>query len=47
MTALIRYAEHPNSPPMMMYVRLDAILDPMFNANKAERLNEYMFKYFP
>lgn len=46
MTALIRYAEHPNSPPRMMYVRLDARLDPIFNANKAERLNEYMLKYF-
>lgn len=37
MTALIKYAEHPKSPPRMMYVRLDARLDPIFNANRAER----------
>lgn len=46
MTALIKYAEHPKSPPRMMYVRLDARLDPIFNANRAERLNEYIFTYF-
>lgn len=46
MTALIKYAEHPKSPPRMMYVRLDARLDPIFNANKAGRLNEYIFTYF-
>lgn len=46
MTALIKYAEHPKSPPRMMYVRFDARLDPIFNANRAERLNEYIFTYF-
>lgn len=46
MTALIKYAEHPKSPPRMMYVRLDARLDPIFNANKAGRLNECIFTYF-
>lgn len=46
MTALIKYAEHPKSPLRMIYVRLDARLDPIFNANKAERLNEYIFTYF-
>lgn len=46
MTALIKYAEHPKSPLRMIYVRLDARLDPIFNANKTERLNEYIFTYF-
>lgn len=46
MTALIKYAEHPKSPLRMIYVRLDARLDPIFNANKAGRLNECIFTYF-
>lgn len=46
MTALLKYAEHPKSPPRMMYVRLDARLDPIFNANKAGRVNECIFTYF-
>lgn len=43
---LIKYVEYLKSLLRMIYVWLDVRFDLIFNVNKVERLNEYIFIYF-
>lgn len=46
MMVLIKYVEYLKSLLRMIYVWLDVRFDLIFNVNKVERLNEYIFIYF-